>query len=77
MAAVRPRDGSAPMGRGTVGDDIGVVLWCVEQARCEVSGGGEVGGRAASTSPHRLRSPPCSHTPRGKTKEKISALSTL
>lgn len=67
-ATVRPREGSVSMGRG---GDVGVVVWCVGQAGCEVSaaGRGEVGGRAASTSPHRLRSPPCSHTPEEEKKD--------
>lgn len=48
-----------------------VVLWWVGQARCEVSavGGDEDGERAASMSPHRLKSPLCSHTP-AETKKK-------
>lgn len=59
-----------PSGWGRVGD-VGVVLWCGGQARCEVSaaGEGEDGGRAASTSLHRLRSPLGSHTPVGKKKK--------
>lgn len=62
-ATARPREGSVPRGRGRVGD-VGAVL-CVVQALCDVSAaaGGEDGGRAASTGPHRLRSPLCSHTP--------------
>lgn len=70
-AAVRPREESVPRDRGRDGD-VGVVLWCVGQACCEVSaaGGGEDGGRAASTSPHRLRSPLGSHTPAGGKKRK-------
>ena len=57
-------------------DDVGVVLGCAGHACCEVSaagGGEEDGGREALMSPHRLRSPLCSHTPAGN-KEKISAL---
>lgn len=72
-AAVRSKEGSVARGRGRA------VLWCVVQARCEVSavGGDEDGGRAASMSPHRLRSPLCSHTPAETKKEKISVFSTL
>lgn len=64
-----------PRGREMVGD-VGVVLWCGGQACCEVSaaGGGEDGGRAASTSLHRLRSPLCSHTPAGKERKALSTL---
>lgn len=64
-ATVRQREGSVPTGRRRDAD-VGVVLWRVVQARCKVSaagGGEEDGGRAALTSPHRLRSPLCSHTP--------------
>lgn len=63
-ADVRHREGSEPIGRGRDGD-VAVGLGCVELACCEVSaaGRGEDGGRAASRSPHRLRSLLCSHTP--------------